>query len=228
MSSVAGRSSLERFRRERREKLKQDWYLWLGIAALSGVAIALMSQLGAVGLVLGAWILGFVSALTLFGWMIGFDVHSLTWLWGSWGEIDTAAELKKLGPEWHVVHDIENAYGNWDHVAIGPTGVFMIDTKRLRGRVTVKEDGLASGRTRYSGSSFRGSSVRLRDALQGHVQVPWIQAVVAIWGNFSETPREEGHVAYVGGPQLVEWLCSRPGRLSSERGELLAHAVRRL
>ena len=184
MTTQAGASSLKRFRRERRANLKQDWKLWLGLFAFAGIAFAFVGRFGTVGLVAGAWILGFVSALAVFGWMIGFDAHSLTWLWGSWGEADSAEELKRLGSEWHLAHDIENSSGNWDHVVVGPGGVFMIDTKRLRGQVMVKEDGLSSGRLRYRGVSFRNSAVRLREALQQHIAVPWVQAVVAVWGEF--------------------------------------------
>jgi hypothetical protein len=227
MATHAGSSSLERFRRERKAKLKEDWYLWLGIAALSTVAIALMSQLGTVGLLVGAWILGFVSALTLFGWMIGFDVRSLTWLWGSWGEEQTADELEKLGDGWHVVHDIENGYGNWDHVVVGRPGVFVVDTKRLSREVNIKNDGLESGRTRYEGRSFRGSAVGLRKRIINQVGTcPWVQAVVAIWGDFPQGLHSEGNVSYIAAEQLANWLSEQPDRLSDHRASDIAQSFR--
>jgi Nuclease-related domain len=68
--------------------------------------------------------------LAVVGWLIG-DVHSLFWLHGSQGEQWTAAELEDLGGDWSQVHDIVRNYGNWDHIVVGPSGVFLIDTKRL-------------------------------------------------------------------------------------------------
>jgi hypothetical protein len=121
---------------------------------------------GTVGLVVGGWMLGFITAISLFGWMIGFDVHALTWLWGSWGEEDTERELARLGDNWYVRHDIANDYGNWDHVAVGPPGVFMVESKRLSGRrIEIERDGLSSGRLHFGGKTFRGASAGLRDAL---------------------------------------------------------------
>jgi Nuclease-related domain len=226
VSTHAGSSSLERFRQKRRAKLKRDWYLWAGILASGFLAAAMISRFGSIGLLIGGWICGFASAVVVVGWLIGFDVHTLTWLWGAWGEQMTADELAKLGDGWHVRHDIENAYGNWDHVAIGPTGVFMIDTKRLTGSIRVKDDGLTSGRIRIAGGAFRGASVGLRKALlERGARCPWVQAVAAIQGDFPDRLYVEKEVAYVAGDHLTEWLCSLPPKLSARDAAALAAAL---
>jgi Nuclease-related domain len=156
-------------------------------------------------------------------------VHSLTWLWGSWGEQLTADDLAKLGKGWYVRHDIENPFGNWDHVVIGPPGVFMIDTKRLTGKIHVTGDGLSSGRIRYAGSSFRGASVGLRRALlERGVRCPWVQAVVAIQGAFAEGVCIEGQVSYVAAGRLVDWLLDQPDRLSESWTSELVRALDQL
>jgi hypothetical protein len=167
--------------------------------------------------------------MAMVGWTIAFDVHALTWLWGSLGEEQTAAELVKLGPEWFTRHDVARTYGNWDHISVGPAGIFMIDTKRLNGRVVVKDDGLSSGRLRCTGGSFRGSSVALRnELLEGNGPCPWVQAVVAVWGHFPERAREDTNVAYVAGEHLVEWLKSRPPTLDDTWVSSLSEAIRNL
>jgi Nuclease-related domain len=52
------------------------------------------------------------------------------WRQGRDGERATAKELRTLRSEgWSVRHDLEDKYGNLDHVVVGPGGVFLLDTK---------------------------------------------------------------------------------------------------
>jgi len=73
---------------------------------------------------------GALVTVAVVGWLVG-DVHALTWAWGAVGERDTAAMLDDLGSDWQCVHDLRHEYGNWDHVLVGPPGVFVLDTKVL-------------------------------------------------------------------------------------------------
>lgn len=72
---------------------------------------------------------------------------------GADGESATAAVLDALKPHgWLVFHDVRwpgRARANIDHVAVGPGGVFVIDSKHWSGRVTVADDVLRqNGRKR--------------------------------------------------------------------------------
>lgn len=184
---------------------------------------------GKVGLAVGGWMLGFITAVCLFGWMVGFDVHALTWLWGSWGEEDTGQELLRLGDDWDIRHDIANAYGNWDHVVVGPPGVFMIETKRLRGQIQIKNGGISSGRLHFSSKTFLGGAAGLRDALAAEAgRCPWVQAVVTVWGDLPGEPQERERVVYVKGSALVDWLTTQPVALDEKIRASLAEALDRL
>lgn len=225
----AGRSAATRFRQERLKNLKSDWRLWLAFVGLGVLAVAFIVWFGGVGKVVGGWMLGFISAICLFGWMIGFNVHSLPWLWGSWGEEDTEQELRRLGDGWSIRHDIPNPYGNWDHVAVGPAGVFMIESKRLRGRIKIDDGGLSSGRLRFGRTTFLGAAAGLKDALAAEAgRCPWVQAVVAVWGDAPFVPQQRDRVVYVSGAQLADWLKSRPVAIDSERRASLVEALMRL
>lgn len=62
---------------------------------------------------------------------------------GARGEARTARVLEGLGPGFHALHDLAwpgRDRANIDHVVIGPTGVFVIDTKNWAGRVEVRDD----------------------------------------------------------------------------------------
>lgn len=70
------------------------------------------------------------------------------------GERATGKEIDRLGSEWHCEHDLQQEYGNWDHVLVGPAGVFLLDSKFLNGTVAAGRDALRAGRMVHSGGRF--------------------------------------------------------------------------
>jgi hypothetical protein len=63
------------------------------------------------------------------------------WARGAAGEIVTAALLESLSRKrWVVLHDLAlpGSRANVDHLVIGPTGVWVVDTKAYRGRVVAR------------------------------------------------------------------------------------------
>ena len=70
------------------------------------------------------------------------------WEKGADGESATAAALANLGPEWTCWHDLHwpgRRFANIDHLAIGPAGIFIIDSKNWSGTITVKDNVLRQG-----------------------------------------------------------------------------------
>lgn len=61
---------------------------------------------------------------------------------GAKGEEITAAELAKLPAPHVALHDlrIPGTRSNIDHVVIGPGGVFVVETKRMQGKLRVRHD----------------------------------------------------------------------------------------
>jgi hypothetical protein len=62
---------------------------------------------------------------------IEIDEDARGWYWGVLGEQRVAATLATLGPEWTVLHSVPVGAGSTDidHIAIGPAGVFTLNTK---------------------------------------------------------------------------------------------------
>ena len=63
------------------------------------------------------------------------------WARGAAGELATAALLEHLpGRQWVVLHDLAlpGSRANVDHLVIGPTGVWVVDTKAYRARLDVR------------------------------------------------------------------------------------------
>jgi Nuclease-related domain len=222
----AGRSAQAQFRARRRRALRENRRDWLITVALGAGCVAAAVLLGnRPAALIFAGLAGAVAMLCAFGWVIG-DVYSLPWMWGAIGERQTADALNALDDSWWCEHDIPRPRGNWDHVLVGPPGVFLLDSKRLNGRAVVTEGGLVSGRSSFSGGRFRAAAASLCNALEARAgRRQWIQPIVVVWGEFPQRRLEHDGVVYVHGSELLAWLRGQPGRLSADDCRTLFEAV---
>jgi hypothetical protein len=60
---------------------------------------------------------------------------------GATGEARVGRILASLPDGYYVIHDLSTEFGNLDHVVVGPSGVFVIDTKNCRGVVAADGKG---------------------------------------------------------------------------------------
>jgi Nuclease-related domain len=89
-----------------------------------------------------------LAVAALVGWRLRFrpSEQARTWQRGAAGERQTARLLDRLTRHGYVVfHDlaVPGAPANVDHLVIGPSGVFVIDSKQWTGSVHQGSDGLA-------------------------------------------------------------------------------------
>jgi hypothetical protein len=141
-----GRSALAAYRRHRAIELagwtrSLAWRVPLVAAAgLAGQVLAAqvgLPQAGLVGLAVAAMV----------GWRLRFrpSEQARTWQRGAAGERRTARLLDRLTRDGYVVfHDlaVPGSPANVDHLVIGPSGVFVIDSKQWTGGVHQGADGL--------------------------------------------------------------------------------------
>jgi hypothetical protein len=145
---------------------------------------------------------------------------------GAVGEEWTAEELAKLDASWHTFHDIPSKFGNWDHVVIGPPGVFVIDSKFFTQPAVVDQHGLRSGGIRAGGGASRGAAVEMKEVIERETGLAvWVQGVVAVWGQLPEGVVERDKVLYVPAARLVETLDSRPSKLTEAQWREVRGAV---
>lgn len=152
------------------------------------------------------------------------------WKKGYEGEVRTAQHLDRL-PDGHVVlHDVRmpGSRANIDHIVIGPTGVFTVETKNYSSDVTIRH-----GKARHAGRSMdsvvaqaNGQAGAVRRALRCEVRaIVCVQgAGVALEGWFSK-PVVDG-VRFCSGARLREVLTRLPAALDSTDAEQLADAAR--
>src|SRR6266545_1635425 len=110
----------------------------LGIGAGGGVVGSLLAP--RLGLVIGG------LAAMVAGWRLRFrpSLEAIAWRRGAVGERRTARLLDPLERHgWAVLHDVAltGSRVNIDHLAIGPGGVFVIDSKQYRGRLQLDPSG---------------------------------------------------------------------------------------
>jgi hypothetical protein len=80
--------------------------------------------------------------------------HPRRWVHGAAGEELVAAALaQRCDPHVRVLHDrsMPRSRANIDHVAIAPTGVWVVDTKRYTGRIEVVKPLLGRARLEVAG-----------------------------------------------------------------------------
>jgi hypothetical protein len=153
--------------------------------------------------------------------------HVLAWRRGAIGEGDTARVLARLPPGFVVLHDrsIPGSKANIDHIVIGPPGVFVVETKRYSGRLTIRgNDIFVAGRrrteiieqTRREADVVRrtldseGEAIEVTPLLCIHrADPPWRTARV-------------GGVDLVSGRELQRSLTKGPDRLSTDEVRRIA------
>jgi len=224
----AGRAAFAKFRLEREKTIRREWRVWVVLAVLSlGAAAAVGFTTGTIR-VASSFLLGVFVTSALFAWELGGNARNLKWLWGSIGERQTEELLRSLDDSWECVHDIPCRKGNWDHIVIGPAGVFLLDSKSYSSISEARGDALRSGRLTCRGSDIRGSAASLKEALEPKVGKQWVTAAVVIWGKFPQKRYEENKVTYLESDKLLGWLSEQRGRLSEQERKVIARAVREL
>jgi hypothetical protein len=143
-----GHSALTQFRRRRAEELAA----WTGslawrvpLVAAAGLTAAQLTLQAGLARTLAT--LAGVAVAALVGWRLRFtpSEQARAWQHGAAGERQTGRLLDRLGRDgYQVLHDLAmpDSPANVDHLVIGPSGLFVIDSKQWTGQVHQGADGL--------------------------------------------------------------------------------------
>lgn len=150
---------------------------------------------------------------------------------GANGELVSGWWLGRLPEGWHVINEVPvgDAGANVDHVVVGPSGVFTINTKNLSGKVWVGPKSILYNRRstdflpRASAEARRASRL-LAAAVGRPVDVRGVLAILCDDWTIKQRPAE----VYVDATRGVkDWMVRQPVVLrSSEVLELAAAASR--
>jgi hypothetical protein len=152
---------------------------------------------------------------------------------GATGEAVVGSVLEGLPDSYGVIHDLKTSYGNIDHLVIGPTGVYVIDSKNWRGTVTADGSGelLLNGRPtrKPEVKNFLRRLMGIKDKLKAlSTMNPYLQGVFAFGSAYVDvrwgTTR---YVHCITEEKLYEYIVENKSwrRLSTKEVVLMEQAV---
>ena len=226
-SRRAGEFADARFRAHRRAWRKRIWWALPAAGALPGLA----GLLG--GLLLEGEAFGFYGGIGIgaaFALALALadspPQRIEKWRRGAEGERATAKALRRLERQgWTLIHDIDAGRGNFDHILIGRSGVFLLETKNLSGKLTVKggvltitspEDPSEQYDDRRMAGRTRVAAVLLARALRTQSACVWVQPTIVLWGDFEQRSVLSDGVAWIAGKHLADVIEARPAMLDAE------------
>lgn len=152
------------------------------------------------------------------------ETEKLNFRKGAVGEIIIGELLATFPDDYYVINDLTTPFGNIDHVVVGPSGAYIIDTKQWKG--TVSSDGnhelLLNGKP-TSKSEIKQFTCRVMD-IQKKIKTLsssdiFIQGVFAFPSAYVEAKwGTTGHVHCVRDDQLYKYI------VENKRGKKLGKA----
>lgn len=224
----AGSRAREKYKQMRRSWLRRKRKVWLYLSlglfvawvALTVLAFALMPARPEWGPI---WVSGLFggSALTLV--VAGRQTPPASiesWQDGAYGEGWTAKALEKLPASWDVLHDLRNGDYNFDHVVVGPPGVFLLNSKYSSYRLEIvdgtlrgvhPDDESLSMRLERIISQAKRDAADLNSTIKARTgRALWVHPVVVWWGAFPAGGKTVDSVAFVQGDELVNRITGLP------------------
>jgi len=197
-----------------------------------------MCAIGAVGVIGGyalasvfpirhfsfGWLLPITPIMCILIWLIGkrattkidaIDRQRMSWRKGAVGEALVAGTLASLENDFVVINDVSKTFGNIDHIVIGPTGVYVIDTKNWKGTVNADGKGelLANERppSKPAIKAMLGSVMDFQSKLKALAEKDYfvrglmVFPIAYLEANFGST----GHIHCLRDDQLVDYIQNK-------------------
>jgi hypothetical protein len=149
-----------------------------------------------------------------------------SWMKGWVGESRVKKLLKELEPSgYRIVNHLDTGHGDVDHVVIGPTGVFAIDTKNHDGGFAQRGASLTNDGWPVDDilAQVRGeaAAVRRKTAVQS------VQAVVVVpTGGLANHPLFFKYVTVVDNGRLLTFITDRGHRFDPSEVDRIASLLR--
>lgn len=235
-ANAAGAYAHARYKRglsNYRHRARPIFALIFGPFILAGVALLVINGHPV------PWLAGAMTGAFATAWIALRDeppAYIANWREGAEGERKTAKALRPLQRSGlRVFHDVQARYGNYDHIAVGSAGVFLLETKNLNGTVEIQIGVPVLSRRLDRDARTRLGEIRPRAlsaaaTLKGDLERctghrTWVQAVVVFWSDFPQGLVDDGRCVFVHGSRLRAWLAEHPERLDHGKAGQIASAI---
>lgn len=188
------------------------------------------------------WTAGLLAGACMTMWMVFRETpprYVEKWRDGAEGEREAEKALRSLERAgWLVFHDVQKAYGNYDHIVVGPTGAYLLESKNFQGIVNIR-NGIPRLTRRHDPSQVEVFD-RIKPAALGSARglsqgigrltgkSLWVQAVVVFWSEFPEGFVKNGKCVFIEGSRLSEWLQSQPCQFNAAEVKEIGLGVSRI
>ncbi|MGZ4273522.1 MAG: hypothetical protein ACXVR1_16945 [Solirubrobacteraceae bacterium] len=139
---------------------------------------------------------------------------------------------------WRLLHDVPGIDTTYDHIAVGPGGVILMQSMSPAGIVTMRSgepvlEHPATGRAQPRLERLRpralADAATFRDGVQRLTgRRLWVQAVVVFWAEFPDGCVADGRTVFIHGSRLAEWMARRPHQLDPREADEVCAAVQAL
>lgn len=213
------------------ESAHEKMLLALSLAAIFAATMSSAPRRQPIAFISVMFVLVACITLTLGAFAVIGVRRSWNYRLGAIGEQVVGRELDRLIARGHrVFHDLDFGRWNIDHVVVGPTGVFAIDTKTRRkpkgtsgGRSKVTFDGATlswngwktSEQVQDARRGARSLEIWLREKINRHLPVVPVIAIPGWWLNVVRF----GDVAVYSAAEMSEHLPRR-GKLSLDEAQI--------
>ena len=228
--------------RSRRATLVADLCAAVGVIAIGGLVLLFDGQEL-------SWLAGLVAGAAAATWVAvsrgsGTDRHrplapALTERRPAAAERRTEGAIAALEHSgWRFLHDVPGLDTTYDHIAVGPGGVILLQSMGPDGVVTMQSGEPVLERRSTSEAPPRLERLRpraladaatFRDGVQRLTgRRLWVQAVVVFWSEFPAGCVADGRCVFIHGPRLAEWMARRPHQLDPRDADEVYAAVETL
>jgi Nuclease-related domain len=154
-------------------------------------------------------------------------------------ERQTARAIESLEHSgWRFLHDVRGIDTTYDHIAVGPGGVIVMQSLSPAGVITMQSGEPILEHPAAPGAQQRQERLRpraladaaaFRDGVQRLTgRRLWVQAVVVFWTEFPQGCVADGRSVFIHGSRLAEWMARRPHQLDPREADDVCMAVQAL
>ena len=218
-------------------KRKAYQYLILGIVCLFVLVVIFLTTDPILPLYfdLGRYnaVRALVMMFPLFGILVFFRLHR-GYQRGFEGEKEVTQLLSStLSDDYFLINDVQLVAGkrsNIDHIVLGPTGIFVLETKNHSGKIICYEDSW-TGIGQNPSTQARVNALRVYKVIKASgifvSKLPWVQAIV-VFANKKvalDIRKKPDNVKVLKIDELTNYIIQETRRLSAQEIELISKEI---